>query len=522
MINLISDDEKENEGAPAAKSVKTLVKKTKHLISDEEKENGGVSLAKPVRDLAKTKHLMSDEDTDNVGASRKNFVEAVTKKVKLAKQPSQDHPIAPVASHEMLPSTPAARLALPDLIGMEDIRREVKNVTPEERLEWDHDRDMSSATQFPGLRRVRKRARSSSPIGSSPARASAHFATKGESLNQQVDPGSDLWGRYSTSGSAVPTPRGQPIPPSLAHLMQTSSPQTLKEGGVPRTAGFRRSNSCGNQFPKRRKVEGDDVFAGGLAIGPSRLSVLIERVQEGLSQAPKADTKSRSSQESSSSENTSSENKSQTPTHRGHRPSDKMASLAIDMPGLVTIRTGEADNLHTIAEVQPSRGSSDYGDFDDDDLDEDLLAAVESKSEKIIIEPAFKVPPDDRRQTHAMTKGPVSFSAHKMPMPPGPSTKQKGRGEFDDSDDDEGMTADLENILSQFDVNSSVKKARISPRKTAISKPSRRESLTIADSDDEFGDGDLDDVDFDAAEATATQSIQQSANSLIPVRTRYP
>jgi hypothetical protein len=40
-----------------------------------------------------------------------------------------------------------------------------------------------------------------------------------------------------------------------------------------------------------------------------------------------------------------------------------------------------------------------------------------------------------------------------------------------------------------------------------------------AESEDEFGDGGLDDDDFEAAEATA--AIQQNGNSLLPVRARY-
>lgn len=461
-------------------------------------------------------YLISDDEKENEGAAQEKSVKTLVRKARPTKQPSPEHLEIPSPSRETLPpSTPAGRLALPDLIGMEDIRREVNNVTPEERLEWDHERDIhSSATRFPGLKRMRKRARSSSPIGSSPARASAHFPMKGEPLNQQVDPGSDLWGRYSTSGSAAPTPQGHPLPPSLAHLMQTSSPQPLKEGALPRTASFRRANSCGNQFPKRRKIDKDDMFSEGIAVGPSRLSVLIERVQEGLSQAPKPETKSTSG---SSQESSSAENKSQTPTRR---PSDKTVSVAIGPPNLAMTDSGSAAPRHAESEMLLS-GGSDYGDdFDDDDLDEDLLAAVESTATKSIEPPAVKVPPDDRRHNASLNeKMPSLAPAHSLAKSSSPSTIGKARGEFDEFDDDESMTADLEMVLSQFDAKSAVKKnIRFTPPK-AVSK-----SRTIPDSDDEdeFGDGGLDEGDFDAAEATATQSIQQSANSLIPVRTRYP
>jgi hypothetical protein len=45
--------------------------------------------------------------------------------------------------------------------------------------------------------------------------------------------------------------------------------------------------------------------------------------------------------------------------------------------------------------------------------------------------------------------------------------------------------------------------------------------VVVIDSDDEFGNDGLDDLDFEAAEATATQAVQQTANSLIPVRSTF-
>lgn len=45
--------------------------------------------------------------------------------------------------------------------------------------------------------------------------------------------------------------------------------------------------------------------------------------------------------------------------------------------------------------------------------------------------------------------------------------------------------------------------------------------VSNADSDDEFGDNGLDDSDLEAAEAAATQTMQQNGNGLLPVRTRY-
>ncbi|KAH9208381.1 hypothetical protein DL95DRAFT_395323, partial [Leptodontidium sp. 2 PMI_412] len=183
--------------------------------------------------------LISDDEKENEGA--KGRKPAAAKAQNGEPKSSQEQPALPTSARKPVPSTPAGRLALPDLIGMGDVRRPVQSVSPEERIEWDQKEKGSGSGAFGGIRRARKRARSSSPTGSSPARA----------LHPQVDPGSELWGRYSFSGSNAPTPQGLPVP-ALAHLMQTSSPQPTKEGVAPRSgSGLRRANSCGNQFPKR-------------------------------------------------------------------------------------------------------------------------------------------------------------------------------------------------------------------------------------------------------------------------------
>lgn len=61
--------------------------------------------------------------------------------------------------------------------------------------------------------------------------------------------------------------------------------------------------------------------------------------------------------------------------------------------------------------------------------------------------------------------------------------------------------------------------AKISNSVSGLELP--KKSALRADSDDEFGDDGVDDSDLQAAEVAATQSIQQKANGLLPVRTRY-
>jgi hypothetical protein len=466
------------------------------LLSDDEKENEGAVGSKPRGDV--------QED---------------------AEKPLEEQPSLPDLARKDVPSTPASRLDLPDLIGMGDIKRAVQNISPDERLEWDHDKDMilSSASSFGGIRRARKRARSSSPTVSSPAQASTHFRSKTEPLNPQVDPGSELWGRYSLNGSNSLTPQGPSIP-ALAHIMHTSSPQPSKEGTTPRSvAGFRRANSCGNQFPKRRRVGGSedgDVFTESANIVPSKLSVLIERVQEGLTQPKRHPTPSGPSRSfNAPKKRPFSDFEDDSPIQEKVTPQEAQQILlnrAVEEALPV-----QKESSRTVSPEPPGvdSNSSDYGDFDDDELDASLLEVFDSKPEEQISTisnfPSNRLPPDP--------PPPVAEANRRSAKPPKSlkSTTLKAEDdEFDDSDEDI-FTADLENIASKFDKQASSGNIAL-PVAKEISRPQKIVAVSKGDSDDEFGDDGLDDLDFEVAEAAATQSIQQTGNSLLPVCTRFP
>jgi hypothetical protein len=250
------------------------------------------------------------------------------------------------------------------------------------------------------------------------------------------------------------------------------------------------------------------------------LSVLIERVQEGLSQPTKIITpnKSLKSLQVSNSES-SSDNNYETPTARTHRP--RLNSTT--MNDLQHWRKAEED---LVVETAPNNAdSSDYGDeFDDDDLDASLLAAFESNLQEAIQgeaqEPASTLPPDRNTKSTPFGLDKATLMSSVKVSGCSGSSIMKADDEFGDSDDDL-LEADLEHIVSQFDKKSSVRKDRSSPVKA--SKLRQKENTIAAESDgDEFDDDGLDELDFEAAEVTATQSLQQSANSFIPVRTRFP
>ena len=466
--------------------------------------------------------LLSDDEKENEDVASRKIAKVAQE---TAKKASQDQPALPELPKNV-PSTPAGRLALPDLIGMGDVQKAVQNISPDERIEWDHDKDMVyGQTSFGGIRRARKRARSSSPTTSSPAQVSTHFTAKVES--PQVDPGSELWGRYSLNAPNAPTPQG-PSVPALTHLMYTSSPQPSKEGATPRSGGgFRRANSCGNQFPKRRRLggsEGDDVFTESAAIGPSKLSVLIERVQEGLSQPRKPPYRSGSNDMPSKRQHSHFEDDS--PTHQSYRGEAKPHPSKPPAIEPLPMRI-EDEQSHPPEQISVDSNLSDYGEFDDDDLDASILEVFETAPEehnsvtpndplsKLSREPAAKPP-----QPPIRTSPPPPATQASKPLIS--RTVKAREDEFDDSDDDV-FTAGLENILSQIDQRPLAETKVLPGRRDVggISGPQKTVRVLKAESEDEFGDDGLDDLDFEAAEATATQSIQQTANGLLPVRTRF-
>ncbi|TVY39453.1 DNA replication ATP-dependent helicase/nuclease [Lachnellula occidentalis] len=465
--------------------------------------------------------LLSNDDKENADSGSREGPQIVPEEKRKILEEQPALPDLPMAK---LPSTPGSRLALPDLIGMGDVIRAVQTVSPDERLEWDYDKDndSTSSSSFGGIRRAKKRARSSSPVNSSPALASNHFSAKNGTANSQVDPGSELWGRYSLNGSNAPTPQG-PSVPALAHLMQTSSPQPSKEGTTPRsTIGFRRANSCGNQFPKRRKTCGPadgDVFTESANIGPSKLSVLIERVQEGMTQPKRSSTESSRSPNVLSAGRSSPTNENNSPMHQKERRGAK-ALAANSVPQNPQVISHDFDRIAQPKQAPAKSDSSDYGDFDDDELDETLLDILESDPTQPILEntitsisntpvgPSFKSPQKHRN----INLQPPSVKVSKS------SSTLNSATEFGGFDEDV-LGDDLEQVLSQFDRKApspNVRKGAANPPGLANSPGASRRVASVADSDDEFGDDGLDDFDLYAAEVAATQSIQQTANSLLP------
>lgn len=467
--------------------------------------------------------LLSDDEKEN-GAALPRKKKTPVLEDKPVKAPEEPLKLPELKTRTEVPTTPAGRLALLDLMGMGDAKESGHEVSPEERIQWDHNKDMihSSASSFNGVRRARKRARSSSPAASSPAQTSGHFRKRTGLPETPIDPGSDLWGRLSHSGSNVPTPQGQPNP-ALANIMYTSSPQPQKEGTTPRAvAGFKRANSCGNQFPKRRRVgtqTDGDVFTEANNIGPSKLSVLIEKVQEGLTQPIQSASPDVSS-------------KSSTPSKRVYENMEvepqPREELLQDPPRILARSRQQSPRKPARWAAPPPVPVSDYG---DDDIDESLLEAFDDSRAGSILESVREVDSIDQPRRVSQRSSTIEPEPN---LPLADTDKNESSksntindddDEFDDSDVDM-FAADLEILASKYDRPATPQADQSLPKPVLleVSKAQRPRTLHVPDSDDsddEFGIDGLDESDLVAAELTATQSIQQSANGLLPVRTRY-
>ncbi|KER00833.1 hypothetical protein AUEXF2481DRAFT_35083 [Aureobasidium subglaciale EXF-2481] len=212
-------------------------------------------------------------------------------------QDKQAHaPSSPIKTvqDKPLPSTPAMRLPLADLIGnAEDaLRRPTpQEESPVEEIGW------IANSSHPDLtpRQRRQRPQSSSPVNSSqndPSDLPDANLPQSAFKTPRADPAADLWTRYATGRNPDDTPIEKRIP-SFAHLMNDSSPRSAPRTPGGSVGGLRRWASCGLEFPssrvKRRRVNG--IFRDNNNSNPqdpsvakplSRVGMLVEKVQESL------------------------------------------------------------------------------------------------------------------------------------------------------------------------------------------------------------------------------------------------
>ena len=305
------------------------------------------------------------------------------------------------------PQTPASRLPLAELMSNPEenaARLAAQDVSPEERVFWEHTRSSGSSNRTPfintpGGQRIRKRARSSSPApspqGDSTRTSDGKTAFDLQPLQQSLrtpraNPADDLWNRYAVEHGAKPTACG-PANPTFAHLLNSSSPRSdINAAAVP--AGLRRAASCGTEWPtsksKKRKLSQASLAdeASHLADVPkqdqspsqgrsklSRVSLLLERVQESLAKPSKADDAAGTSVSIASPQRRDRPATAPLPEVPDRAATNATALCPSDPP------TTQPEKL---VDAEPSQhnsdgkgDSSDFGDFDD--LDMNLLEAAD-------------------------------------------------------------------------------------------------------------------------------------------------
>jgi DNA replication ATP-dependent helicase Dna2 len=374
--------------------------------------------------------------------------------------------------------TPQGRLSWKDLLepslSTED---EPVNPSPNDRLLWDNRQDPHYlAALSPMLSRGKKRARSSSPTSSPAAEHPKTPAVNVQKLAQALqtpnaDPTLELWDRYSFNGPESITAQPGVTNPALAQLMISSSPTPTKKltpGSGAGPGNLRRALSAGLTWTKRRKIE------------KSRSAGHVSNSQRELEAASKSSLVSALLDSVTSSIHEASP-RQQTPLSRpaSRAPAQKPTPVPAPIQ----------QKPEPVASTGPS---SDYGDDDFDDFDDDTFMELEAA----ISTPSALQP---NRQKTENDFGQQLLNIQKR-RPPGSSE------EFGDLDETifEGAET-LTTALPKSDGAPILK-----PEVPAVSGPTF--------SDDEFGDDFDADMDLDAIEFAATQTLKKPTTAVPAVR----
>ncbi|KAI1089835.1 hypothetical protein F5B19DRAFT_355525 [Rostrohypoxylon terebratum] len=394
-------------------------------------------------------------------------------------------------------TTPVSRLAWHDLIGTSEAKEMEEDTSPNEKIGWDMRDDpqqrLKLSPVMPG-KRGKKRARSSSPVSSpashsKPHTPSVNLGKLSRALKSpHADPALELWDRFSLNGSKSITPLGA-MNSALAQIMVSSSPRPSRI-----ESGLRRSISCGESWPKRRKVERVDMVEPmEIAVeespsGHSKSSMLNALLKRGAGEIDrsKADQVRQDALRSPSPKKNSSQpilEIHDSPTRRKNAP---------------TARKSSPDTL-----------VDEFSDYGDDDFDEDTLMELDAslgqpREEDVEKDPT--IPPADTGQI-----------PEKRQLNQEPSSLDD---EFADMDDD--LFTAAEDLITQIDSTSSSKDKPETPHKPPVTAQEKRTVIVDDLGGDMYGDDFGGDFDFDAAEIAATQSAssKQIGGSLPPVRRR--
>ncbi|KAK5987854.1 DNA replication ATP-dependent helicase/nuclease DNA2 [Cladobotryum mycophilum] len=378
-------------------------------------------------------------------------------------------------------ATPLTRLSWKDLMEPCSQAEEEERPSPNDRLLWNNKHDPTSAALSPMMtRKGRKRARSSSPPMSSPS--ADRFNTPAVNVKKLAkalksphpDPTLELWDRYSLKGpEGLSTTAANP---ALAQLMVSSSPRHIKDTAPSADANLRRAMSCGLNWPKRRRIEklkpGSQGSVGQRELEAASKSSLVTALLDSVTssiheQSPGEDAEP--------DEDSPSPKKRRAPTPDRDSPSNRRGAR------------------------KPASPLSDYG---DDDLDDDFMELEASIQASQVLEPVEPVKKPSKESPRA-----------KLRQTPQSRTKtnvQMVLDEFEDFDDD--IFDDADDLFDGLDSTNPVQ-APITEEQPLAETASTRQ---LEDLDKEFEDDFSEDVDFEAVELAATQSIQRSNVATTP------
>lgn len=309
------------------------------------------------------------------------------------------------------PQTPIGRLPLSELLAAGDDSRQNVEYTPMERVLWENSPinvDLPSSTS---LRRKRKRAHSSSPASSSQNEVSSHFPEAQTSRHvptlpatlrtPKADPADVLWSRFASDRRSPSTAGGSLFP----QLMQSSSPQTP---GPPaqKDSGLRRAFSC-IEWPtsaaKRRKMHHNSfqretaaTFADGDHSAErskmSRVSMLIEKMQNGLlnPREPPTTSSSEPSKSSPTANKTGSPMRETSSVEGDSFDVDNVASglsqAAVDEAAGAECYEASSQGLEHAGKTQVE----ELSEFGDDDLDLEIIEAAKDDGERTLTDAEFR------------------------------------------------------------------------------------------------------------------------------------
>lgn len=365
--------------------------------------------------------------------------------------------------------TPVTRLNWRDLVEPNGVLAdEEKDASPSDTLMWNNKQDLLYAAALSPMlpRKGKKRARSSSPLSSPAAEKGTAPAVNIQKLTKalkspQADPTLELWDRYSMNGpDNTTTPTGA-VNPALAQLMISSSPKPTKDMSLRRgqDANLRRAISCGLNWPKRRKTERSK--SGSQSSSQQRE---MEAASKSSLVTALLDTITSSIHEPSLGHSRN---------HLMQSPSPKKRKLS----------PKRMETPPRNATPQATSSSSDYG---DDEFDDDAFMELEASLHAT-------GPTNTPSAGNGVLKNPPAVVKHDKPR------EMKKMGEdFDDFDD------------SLFD---NIAEARKPNPRVITPKKQRSTDLPATKLEEspgtEFGDDFDVDIDFDAVELAATQSVRQ-------------